>query len=176
MLNRLYGEFDALADAHGVYKIETIGDGCPPCPPATLQANFHHLHVCTRSRPSATVGALGCRYFTACFADFTPHLNACTRPSPSATAAPLSPAPQLYRPIYTTCTRVQGRDRRRRRVRWSRLACCRPSVVEMRPRGCSKSAISQGFSAPRPVKLSAASSPPLALPCSPGPQSAALFR
>ncbi len=29
MLDRLYAKFDALADAHGVYKLETIGDGKP---------------------------------------------------------------------------------------------------------------------------------------------------
>ncbi len=27
LLDRLYAAFDALADRHGVYKIETIGDG-----------------------------------------------------------------------------------------------------------------------------------------------------
>ncbi len=27
LLDRLYAEFDALADVHGVYKLETIGDG-----------------------------------------------------------------------------------------------------------------------------------------------------
>jgi class 3 adenylate cyclase len=41
MLNRLYTEFDSLADKHGVHKVDTIGDGVrtpSPSPPLCTPA------------------------------------------------------------------------------------------------------------------------------------------
>ena len=42
MLDRLYLAFDALADRHGVYKIDTIGDGEHVSLSAMLPSN-HNL-------------------------------------------------------------------------------------------------------------------------------------
>ena len=41
MLDRLYLTFDALADRHGVYKIDTIGDGEHVPLPAMLPPNLN---------------------------------------------------------------------------------------------------------------------------------------
>ena len=38
MLHRLYAKMDALAEEHGIYKVETIGDRCSQCQYSTLSS------------------------------------------------------------------------------------------------------------------------------------------